>query len=154
MSQVYENLWIAPANVAREKDFLTGNDITVILNCAEEESMNYETNNSNTLAIRIPLIDDEEPDALLMIKEGAVYIQMFTNMGKNIVVHCKAGISRSATVILAWMIIYKNMKFDEAYRCLAEKRPIIRPNDFYISLLKHLEDKFYAELNEPGIPST
>ncbi len=138
MSQVYENLWIAPANVAREKDFLVDNNISIILNCAEEESMKYPTD-VLTVSIRIPLIDDEEPDALLMIKEGAMYIQMFTNVGKNIVVHCKAGISRSATVILAWMIIYKNMKFDEAYRYLAEKRPIIRPNDFYMGLLKDLE---------------
>lgn len=148
MSQVYENLWIGPANVAREKDFLLDTNITVIVNCAEEESINRYPLLSSLFTVHVPLIDDEEPHAREMILKGAEFIQIYLQQGKNLLVHCKAGISRSATVILAWMIIYKNIPFDTAYRFLQEKRPIIRPNDFYIQLLKGLEKDFYVAIKE------
>jgi protein-tyrosine phosphatase len=141
MSEVYPYLFISSANVAREKDFLIDNNISIIINCAKEESMNkYPSLTPSLKLYHIPLIDDEEPNAKEMILAGARMIQVYSKEDKNILVHCKAGISRSATVILAWMIVYKNIPFDTAYKYLQIARPIICPNDFYIGILKTLKN--------------
>ena len=137
MSQITEKIWISPGNVAREKDFLLDNNIGYIINCAEEESTNYPNQIPFT---HIPMIDDEDIHAMDQITKGAHQIQIALKEDRNVLVHCKAGISRSATVVLAYLIIYKNMKFNDAYKLVQRERPIIRPNTFYVCLLKMLEE--------------
>lgn len=44
------------------------------------------------------------------------------------VVHCQAGMSRSASVIITWFMKYKKMSYDEAYIYVKERRPVISPN--------------------------
>lgn len=45
-----------------------------------------------------------------------------------ILVHCQAGISRSATVIITWLMKSKNMTYEEAYLFTKAKRKEISPN--------------------------
>ena len=141
MSQIYENLWITPGCSAREFDFLRENEITHILNCAEEESMRYP---KYVTAIHIPMTDDVDPLAMDQIIQGAQILAVWMNADANTIVHCKAGISRSVTVVLAWLIIYKNYTYNQAYKLVQSKRNFIYPNDFYRKLLKDLETKFYV----------
>jgi protein-tyrosine phosphatase len=145
MSQIFENLWITPADVARDYDFLKENEITHILNCAEEETKGYPI--KSLTVIHIPLTDDEDVQALDQIVQGAQILAVWMNTGANAIVHCKAGISRSVTVVLAYLIIYKNYTYNEAYLFVQRKRNIIYPNDFYRQLLKDLEKTFYIKDN-------
>jgi protein-tyrosine phosphatase len=46
----------------------------------------------------------------------------------NVLVHCFAGISRSATVVIAFLMKYKKMNFEEAFEFTKQKREIINPN--------------------------
>jgi predicted protein tyrosine phosphatase len=54
----------------------------------------------------------------------------------RILFHCRAGISRSASVALAYY--GKQMKYDltRAYSQLATRRPVIRPNPGFIEALE------------------
>ncbi|CAF3544336.1 unnamed protein product [Rotaria sp. Silwood1] len=53
-------------------------------------------------------------------------------------VHCVAGVSRSATVILAYLMKYHHNTLTEAFHYLVEKRPQIWPNEgFMIQLLRY-----------------
>jgi protein-tyrosine phosphatase len=141
MSQIFSNLWITPGDTAREFDFLKENQITHILNCAEEEPMNYPR---NITAIHIQMTDDEDDAGMSQIIQGAQILAVWMNAGANVIVHCKAGISRSVTVVLAWLIIYKNYTFNNAYKFVQDKRNFINPNDFYRKILKIIEETFHA----------
>jgi hypothetical protein len=48
--------------------------------------------------------------------------------GGRVFVHCQSGISRSATVVLCYLVRYHCMDFEQAYVSLKAKRPIIKPN--------------------------
>ena len=61
--------------------------------------------------------------------------------GKNVCVHCKAGISRSSTVILEYLIKYQNMG-SEALEYLKKFRPIVCPNPGFLNLLKKRNPNF------------
>jgi len=55
------------------------------------------------------------------------------------IVHCFLGVSRSSTIIIAYIMKYQNMCFLDAYTYVLKKRPIINPNDGFIELLKVYE---------------
>ena len=66
----------------------------------------------------------------------------FENKGK-ILIHCMAGRSRSATILIAFII--KNFGFttEKALESLILKRPIVEPNKYFIEQLENYYDKLY-----------
>ncbi len=73
-----------------------------------------------------------------IIDEVLPKIHQSIESGKTVGVHCYAGISRSATIVVAYLMKYENYKFEEAIQCVFEARPIIRPNIGFLKLLKEL----------------
>ena len=55
---------------------------------------------------------------------------------RTILVHCAAGVSRSASFVIAYLMGKKNMSFDEAFEHTKERRKIIRPNSGFLEQLK------------------
>lgn len=48
--------------------------------------------------------------------------------GHRVLVHCFAGISRSATIVIAYLMKTKKWPFLKAYEFVKAKRPVIDPN--------------------------
>ena len=58
---------------------------------------------------------------------------------KNVLVHCFMGSSRSATLVVCYLMRKHNMTFDDAYALLKGKRKIVNLN---VVFAKELKDKF------------
>lgn len=57
---------------------------------------------------------------------------------QNIVVNCQAGVSRSASFIIGYLI--KNgLNYEDSYELLKTSRPIVSPNKGFIEQLKQYE---------------
>ena len=56
--------------------------------------------------------------------------------GKNVCVHCHAGISRSATVVADYLLEYHNTG-ESTLQYIKKFRPIINPNPAFVELLNH-----------------
>jgi hypothetical protein len=137
MSEVMKGLWISGYDILKSKEWFNYIAPTHILNCAEELSPTYL--DPKVVVHKIPLIDDVDEEAVHQILEGADILRKWISPTNHVVVHCKAGISRSATVILAWMILYNSFSYNEAFDRLREARNIIQPNPFYTDILKNLK---------------
>jgi hypothetical protein len=70
---------------------------------------------------------------------------------ENVLVHCHAGVSRSSTIILAYLMRYKGMSLYDAWCSTFKIRPIIRPNDGFAIALQEYE-KILFNLDEPTMP--
>ncbi|CAD8161251.1 unnamed protein product [Paramecium octaurelia] len=57
----------------------------------------------------------------------------------NVLVHCYAGISRSATIVIAYLMKSYKMTLDEAYKYVQQHRPIINPNPGFMKQLQQYE---------------
>lgn len=59
--------------------------------------------------------------------------------GGKVLVHCAAGISRSATVVLAYLLLHVSSSLLEAFNLLMSRRRIVWPNDGFMTALIALE---------------
>lgn len=53
-----------------------------------------------------------------------------------VLVHCNAGVSRSASVVIGFLMSQEKMSFDEAFSTVKTARPSIQPNPGFMNQLK------------------
>lgn len=61
--------------------------------------------------------------------------------GHKVVVHCNAGVSRSATAVIGYLMVYEGFRFAEALALCREKREGVKPNEGFEAQLKELEKR-------------
>jgi len=71
--------------------------------------------------------DSETQEISHMLDEAIQYIEDGLKSGK-VFVNCECGISRSATVIIAYLMFTMNMSYEEAFLLLRKKRHVVKPN--------------------------
>ncbi|CAF3182734.1 unnamed protein product [Rotaria socialis] len=71
-------------------------------------------------------------------------IDQHLRQGKKTLVHCYVGRSRSASIILAYLMKYRQMSLREAFYYLRSRRPIIGPNFGFIKQLVAFEKSLFG----------
>lgn len=67
-------------------------------------------------------------------------IQFIKGAGKdNVLVHCRSGVSRSATLVIAYCMKVRGATVDQAYLYLKRKRPLVSPISGFHRQLKEYE---------------
>ena len=99
--------------------------ISHIINCTIEVK-NIEEQGIITTKTMI----DDSPTANLQAEFDRVadLIEDVKKRSGRVLVHCVAGVSRSASLCLAYLMKYHGMTLLEAHSLLKKARPIIRPN--------------------------
>ena len=59
----------------------------------------------------------------------------------KVFVHCKEGMSRSATIVIAYLMKSMNFRYDDALKYVKSRRPIVDPNPGFRSQLKQLDEQ-------------
>ena len=142
MSQILENLWLGGADDAYHHGFIERKKITHVLNCAEQLGSDHDGAYREGLVIHhLPMMDEDYPDAEKHIRLGAYILESWFKAGYTMMVHCRAGVSRSPSIVIAWMILYQGATFDEAFNTVVKKRNIIYPNWDFMDILRDLKPK-------------
>jgi protein-tyrosine phosphatase len=64
----------------------------------------------------------------------------FIRLSERCLVHCAAGVSRSPTIVLAYLIVEEKMTLREAFDLVAARRFVL-PNEGFMGRLMELEVK-------------
>ena len=67
------------------------------------------------------------------------FIRRHHNLGHGVLIHCQMGISRSATLVIAFLMVEEQQTLSEAFQQVKSVRPQIDPNEGFIRQLRELE---------------
>jgi protein-tyrosine phosphatase len=133
MWQIRPNLHLGDRDDARDLPRLRQRNITHVLNCAEEEPCHHPKHLRYLhLAMR-----DPDPRFDQLIDRACDFIDAALRKNTGVLVHCSAGISRSAATVLAYLACRGNHPdLPSAARELAA-RVLTNPDPLFLSQLAH-----------------
>jgi hypothetical protein len=73
------------------------------------------------------------------------FINEHMRQGTSVFVHCVAGVSRSASIVIAYMMRELHLCYDDAFSQLHACRPIIDPNQGFRKQLKEYEEELHMK---------
>ncbi|XP_051952241.1 dual specificity protein phosphatase 10 [Xyrauchen texanus] len=90
---------------------------------------------------RLPATDSNKQNLRQYFEEAFEFIEEAHQAGRGLLIHCQAGVSRSATIVIAYLMKHTWMTMTDAYKFVKSRRPIISPNlNFMGQLLEFEED--------------
>jgi protein-tyrosine phosphatase len=94
---------------------------------------------------KVVIVDDIEGATIdHSFEEAIAFIDEAMQANSGCLVHCFAGMSRSATTVIAYLMMRKGLRLDEAYCTTKRGRPAIYPNAGFFKQLLALDAKLYG----------
>ncbi|MCW8131016.1 MAG: dual specificity protein phosphatase family protein [Planctomycetota bacterium] len=121
--RVDEHVLIGALPFEGDVDALHAEGVRAVVNTCEEYAGPGKAYARLGIAqLRIPTVDFTPP-ALEDIERAVSFMKERAARGESVLVHCKAGRGRSATVVVCWLIERAGLTPGAAMDLLAEKRP-------------------------------
>lgn len=138
-TRILPHLYLGCQRDVLNKELMQQNDIAYVLNasntCPKPDFI------SESHFLRVPVNDSFCEKILPWLDRSVDFIEKAKASNGRVLVHCLAGISRSATIAIAYIMKRMTMTLDEAYRFVKEKRPTISPNFNFLGQLLDFEKK-------------
>ena len=150
--EIIPGLWLGGFAVAHNRSKLERMGITHVL-CVGGKALaggaeHYAPPFADSLEYLVVDVDDTEKaaDAEALgtcFEKSTSYIDNALQMKKNgaVLVHCLAGVSRSSSVVCAYLISCHNMSMEEAIRMVRSARPCATPNPSFVFQLRKWESE-------------
>ncbi|XP_039037840.1 dual specificity protein phosphatase 1B-like isoform X2 [Hibiscus syriacus] len=136
LCQIEEGLFLGSLGDASNKSALKSSNVTHILTVANLSVPSYP----NEFVYKIIEVTDREDTNLMRyFDECFGFIDEARRLGSGVLVHCFMGISRSATVVIAFLMKKNGMRFSQALEHVKRRRPQVSPNPGCVLQLQHFE---------------
>jgi dual specificity MAP kinase phosphatase len=116
-------LYLGGQEDAQNLQILKRLGVTHILNVTNEVSNHFE---KKFTYMKLNLVDGVEG-----IHHHFLSAFSFIESGDVVFVHCKQGMSRSATIVISYLMRKNGWDLEEALKFVQDKRPIVNPHFLY-----------------------
>jgi len=131
-------LYLGGYEAASNQVLLDQYNIKAVLTLTSEKRLHYMTD-VVYLHKFVKAFDDPRFDLSEHFEQCLEFIENARKNRYNVLVHCMAGISRSATITLAYLMKTYKYRFDDALQYVRARRPIVNPNDGFVQQLRRME---------------
>ena len=146
-TQLTEQLYLSAARAVTSKALLDLGITSIINATLELPTVAYQKQET----IQIAVEDRIASKLYIYFDLVADKIQQVHLNGGKIMVYCRAGQSRSATLCIAYFMKYHGLSFEDAFQFVRSKRPIIHPNIGFIRQLKEFDAKLKIKGSVPSL---
>jgi protein-tyrosine phosphatase len=133
INHIIDNLYLG--DCSHSEDELLKLNISYVFNMTPNDYRNYD----KMIEIKFPIQDIISQNIIDIYPSIIKKIKELNDEGLKIYIHCHAGISRSASLVILYVMKYHQMTFDVAFKFVRDKRLCIQPNPSFIEQLKLLE---------------
>ena len=134
MDQITDNVWLGNYEAANNIDNLKKEGIKKIL-CVMDFSTPVYKEEDKFIQKIVKIVDVPTQNILKYLGECLKFIKG----DEKILVHCMAGASRSASIVIAYIMWEKKMPYHEALKFVGDKRSSVFPNFGFRDQLKKFE---------------
>lgn len=150
------SIYLGPRSSASSTSFLAANDISHILSVGSSPPRQVPGIDYHRLSLT-----DSPSSSIARVSRAAneiIELALATPTASNepnpvtqrrpgkILVHCSAGVSRSPTIIVAYLMQRHHMTLKEALGLVVRARPSVCPNPGFLSQLKEMEREAFGEV--------
>uniref|UniRef100_A0A672YNM1 protein-serine/threonine phosphatase n=1 Tax=Sphaeramia orbicularis TaxID=375764 RepID=A0A672YNM1_9TELE len=132
-SKIFDYLYLGSEWNAANIEELQRNNVGYILNVTREID-NFFPESFTYMNIRV--YDVEATDLLSHWTDTFNFINTARKSGQAVLVHCKMGVSRSASTVIAYTMKHYRWPLDVALAYVKERRSIIKPNEGFMKQLQ------------------
>ncbi|XP_068615027.1 dual specificity protein phosphatase 5-like [Brachionichthys hirsutus] len=131
-------LFLGSAYHASREDYLSGLHITALLNVSRRDLRPADGQYDYKW---IPVEDSHMADISSHFQEAIEFIDGVKQSGGKVLVHCEAGISRSPTICMAYIMRTQQLRLDAAFDVVKRRREVISPNFSFMGQLLQFESE-------------
>ncbi|XP_021958190.1 dual specificity protein phosphatase 3-like [Folsomia candida] len=142
--EVYPKIYVGSERAAKDVPLLKSLGITHIINAACTEvktgEVFYLQQGHRFTLLTIDISDSPTANISTYFEEVNRFIEVALHTGGKVLVHGKDGVSRSATLVIAYLMMRKKQCALEAVRNVRRKRHV-NPTDGFLRQICDLDDK-------------
>lgn len=147
-SSIMDSLFIGGALAARSVYTLQNLGITHILClCANEIGISDSQYPDMFEYQNFSICDSEDTNVSSIFDEASNFIDYVECKGGKVLVHCFEGRSRSVTVVIAYLMLRKNLTLLGAWNVLKQVHRRAQPNDGFARTLQELDQKLHGKVS-------
>ena len=151
-SEIFKGLYLGSWIDADSVDDLRRHGVTRILNVAAEcpvsSGCEQAAADGTMKVMKLELKDHSDEDISQHFAEAVEFMHDGIARNEGVLVHCRHGVSRSATIVLAYLMRYGArdaagdfvpMTYEDAFDYVKERRPFISPNLGFVLALREVD---------------
>jgi protein-tyrosine phosphatase len=144
MHLIEPGLYLGSIEATKKHDFLNQHGITRVLSILDTFRY-FPPLPSEVDHLKITLPDFPDSRIIDHFPEGLKFISDSQKSRRPILVHCAAGVSRSASMVIGYLMVKYNLNFESAKAMVREKRRCIWPNEGFERQLRNLDINQYKQ---------
>ncbi|XP_057989513.1 protein-tyrosine-phosphatase MKP1 isoform X2 [Hevea brasiliensis] len=141
-SKVAEHVYLGGDAVARDREILKQNGITHVLNCVGFVCPEYFK--TDFVYRTLWLQDSPSEDITSILYDVFDYFEDVREQGGRVFVHCCQGVSRSTSLVIAYLMWREGQSFDDAFQYVKAARGIADPNMGFACQLLQCQKRVHA----------
>jgi dual specificity phosphatase 12 len=146
-NEIVPGIWLGNRVAAMDDKWLKENNITVVFNATKDVPFSTIIKRQ----YRIPVHDNLQPEEIrnmtLWSQETVYRVLEEHNKGNKILVHCAAGMQRSAAIVAMYLIATRGMTWQQAITYIQHIRPIaFRPSPNFKDSLIEFDKTYHREI--------
>ncbi|XP_071934647.1 protein-tyrosine-phosphatase MKP1-like isoform X2 [Coffea arabica] len=141
-SKVADHVYLGGDAVARDRDILKQHGITHILNCVGFVCPEYFK--ADFVYRTLWLQDSPTEDITSILYDVFDYFEDVREQGGRVFVHCCQGVSRSTSLVIAYLMWREGQSFDDAFQYVKAARGIADPNMGFACQLLQCQKRVHA----------
>ncbi|XP_028323757.1 dual specificity protein phosphatase 19-like [Gouania willdenowi] len=127
-------LLLASQDAAHDTDTLRRHKVSHVLNVAYGVSNPFP---DQVVYRTLQILDLPDTQITSYLEECSSFIDQARQQDGVVMVHCNAGVSRSSSVVIGYLMLKEGLSFDDAYSQVKDARPSIRPNPGFYQQLQN-----------------